>query len=267
MDLFQKYKDNWTPFDTYEVEILLRDVVGGIPQNPDLIESWLKGQNKKMSKEERDKIKEAHELMLADAIDEKMEKTGIGFHKKDGQLCLEGRQVKAMLKEAANIIKDIAPIGKKDKGKDIFGIHQLKARAAEMLFVPEEFIPLGRAEPDAIGQRKDGGEDTTAPGVHPSGRNKPDKVLQKPIHVDTAQGPRDSIKVFEICFNVPLSFTVHRFRGPGKMSGGKLSNAVPEPTLKAILEYCQWTGLGADRSQGRGQFKVTRCEKVEVATK
>lgn len=230
-NLFAKHlKSNWKFFDQYVVKLRLRDIVGGIPQNPELIEAWLSAGNKIKSKEERDKIRDAHLDMLGAATDEKREGKGIGFHRTiDGTLCIEGRQLKSMLKEAANIIKDKVPTGKTEKGKPVFGILNLKSKVADQVFVVEEFIPIGRT--------------------------KPDETREKPIHVQTPQGLRDSIKVYEICHDVEIEFTVNRFMGTGKM-------AVPEATLMGILDYAQYTGLGADRSQGRGVFEVISTEKV-----
>lgn len=232
MNLFEKHKKSgWNPFDTYKVQIHLHDIVGGIPRNPELIEAWIKAGSKKMSQEERERIRDTHVDKLGEVADEKREKQGIGFHRMDdGQLCIEGRQVKAMLKEAANIIKDTVPTGRKDKDKPVVGIAQLKSKTADQVFITEEFIPLGRTEPDA--------------------------VEEKPIHVDTAMGPRDSIKVYEICRDVNVEFVVRRHKGMGK-------KAVPEAALLAILDYGQNVGLGADRSQGRGTFEVVNVEKIK----
>jgi hypothetical protein len=221
-NLFEKHKKSgWNPFDTYTVKIKLRDIVGGLPMDPKLVEKWVNATNKTKSAEEREALKNADLALLPEATEEKKEQQGIGFARKDGQLVIEGRQVKAMLKEAANIIKNNVP------GEPIT---QLKSKVADQVFVVEEFITLGRTEPDA--------------------------VEQKPIHVMTAQGPRNSIKVYEICRGVNVEFTVKRHNQKGKQ-------AVLEKVLLAILDYGQSIGLGADRSQGHGLFEVLSVEKDE----
>jgi len=230
-NLFEEYKKNvgWEKYDTYKVKIRLKDLVGGIPMNPALVESWVNARNRDKTKAEREAIRDAHLDMLKDVTDDTKERNGIGFHRVDGQLCIEGRQVKAMLKECANVIKNIVPTGKREKGKMTYGTGALKSKVAERLFVDEEIIPIDRTEPD--------------------------DVCEKPIHVDTAQGPRDSLKVFEICQDVEIEFTIRRLKDTGK-------RAVTETMMWAILDYAQDNGLGADRSQGRGTFEVTDAQAV-----
>ena len=161
----------------------------------------------------------------------------------------------AMLKEAGNIIKDLAP-GESDppkahpkaskamtpeeadsiasalsikKSANETGVKALKSKVADQVFVSEEHISLGVAEPT--------------------------RHEQRPIHVMTAQGPRTSIKRTEIVDNVEIAFTIRRCKGRGKQ-------AVSESVLMAILDYAQTVGLGADRSQGYGQFEILSVEKV-----
>ena len=141
----------------------------------------------------------------------------------NGGLAIEGRQIKACLKENANIIKKGMP---KSCGKDGV-IAALKNKVAEQLFVEENYIPIGRTEPD--------------------------EVLEKPISVMTRQGPRTSIKRYEICHDVEIEFTLKRLARGGE---------VTEKVMLAILDYAQDMGIGADRSQGRGVFEVLSVEKI-----
>jgi hypothetical protein len=232
-DLYKKFKKTgWNPFETYKVKLHLRDLVGGIPQQAELVEAWVNSKCKSKTDEQREEIRDAHLEKLGELTDGARESKGIGFHRLNGELVIEGRQVKAMLKEVANIIKDIAPTSftpnSKMKMEDL-GVPALRKKASEQLFVEEEFIPIGRKEPD--------------------------EIREKPIHVMTRQGQRDSIKVYEICHDVDIEFTLHRMKGAGKM-------ALPEATMVAILEYGKKIGLGADRSQGRGLFEVVEIKKV-----
>lgn len=234
-NLFEKHlKTGWDPFDEYKVHIRVGHLVGGIPMNPKLVESWVNARNKDKTAEERQAIRDAHLEHLPEITEDQKEQQGIGFLRVDGKLAVEGRCLKAMLKEAANIIKDTVPSNAPLHKADGSGIAALKSKAADQVFVLEEYIKLDRTEPDRIAQR--------------------------PIHVDTPQGPRDSIKVCEICDNVDVHFTIKRHRGKGKQ-------AVPEKTLMAILDYARSVGFGADRSQGYGTFEVINVEKVEKVEK
>lgn len=230
--LFERYfqKNDWKKFDTYAVTLEITDIVGGIPLNPELIETWVNQTNKKKSTERRKKIIEAHREVLEELEDESRESKGIGFHRVDGELVIEGRQLKAMLKEAANILREIVPTGQTKDGKPVYGIPQLQSKVADQVFVSEKFVSLGR--------------------------DRPDDIRERPIHVMTAQGERDSIKVYEICYDAVVTFTLRRLRNKGRM-------AVPEEALMHVLNYGQSLGLGADRSQGYGTFKVIDIEKIE----
>lgn len=226
-NLFEQHKKSgWYPFDTYKVKIRLRDIVGGIPMNPNMVEKWINATNENKSAEEREALKNAALALLPEKTEEKMEQQGIGFARVNGELVIEGRQVKAMLKEAANITNMTSPrVDPKEPNK------QMKSKVGDQLFVEDVFINLG-------------------------GRKGPDAVEQKPIHVMTTQGPRSSIKVYEICRGVDIEFTLKRHNQKGKM-------AVTEEVMLAILDYSQNIGLGADRSQGHGLFEVLSVEKVE----
>ena len=69
-----------------------------------------------------------------------------GDHK--GELAVEGRQVKAMIKEATNI----AYPWKSGKGEKYLG-KSMKGAVAEHVFILEDYIPLGVTEPDGIDVR------------------------------------------------------------------------------------------------------------------
>jgi len=216
-----KAKQNWEPFDRYRVRLRLKHIVGGLPAVPEIIKTWVETRNADKTAEEQKLMINAHIDELPEVADEVAEKKTIVFPRVGGQLAIEGRQVKAMLKEAANVVKNSLPRGCGKDGK----IAALKSKVAETVFVEEEYISLGRAEPD--------------------------EVIERPISVVTRQGPRTSIKRCEVCRDVEIEFHLRRLRG------GEVSEAV----LLAILEYAQQMGLGADRSQGRGVFEVVDVEK------
>jgi hypothetical protein len=90
-------------------------------------------------------------------------------------LYLENRNVKAMLKESANIVRKFYPNA---KGKS----PPLKSQLAERVFVKPDRVYLGRAQPDGY--------------------------LEKPIHVMTAQGPRTALKRVDHCDDVKLELAL-----------------------------------------------------------
>lgn len=229
-NLFSKFKkdSDWKPFNRFAVKLCLVDIVGGIPKNPKLIEGWVNATNKDKTEEERKAIIEATREELPDLSDDVVEKTSVGFKSDENGLYIEGRQLKAMLKEAGNIIKNIAP-GKKKVKKEMVegtGITNLKNKVADQMFVEEVKVHLGR--------------------------EKPDEIEERPIHVMTAQGPRDALKRVEICYGCEIGFTISLRR----------ESEITRDTMFAILDYNQMLGLGADRSQGRGRFEVLSVEAI-----
>ena len=211
----QHKKSEWNAFDTYLVTILLKNIVGGKPATADVIAKWIDATCKKKKDEERQKIKDAHVETLGELTDEKASKQMCVFARLDGELCIEGRQVKAMLKEGGNIIKKIAP------GEPI---GMLRSKVADQVFVVEDYISLGRAEPD--------------------------EVIDRVIHVMTAQGPRDSIKRVEIVNSCKVTFTLKRRKGSGK-------DSVPEKVLLGIrLREGVDVGVLSDSERARADVAV-----------
>lgn len=168
----------WTEYDlVLEVDTL----VGGIPKHPEIVKRW---QEAKWPTNPATKLKEDDPATPADAagitiamlgeqaIDPEEKVAGIwtGFVESDGALAIESRTVKAMLKESANIMKTLLPVG----GKPI----PLRSKLAERVFVHPHFISLDRSEPD--------------------------EVVERPIHVMTPMGPRTALKRTDICRKVSV---------------------------------------------------------------
>lgn len=202
-------------WDYYRLVVKLEDIAGGLPVDPRLIDAWQQARwdKAKVRPEDPQTVEEAvanSQALVAGLPEEKGWTTFARDHK--GHLCLEGRQVKAALKEAANITKTLLPIG----GKTV----PLRARLAERVFVVERLIPL---LPE---------------------RTEADDVLERAIHVMTAQGPRDALKRTDICKDVELVCTLK------VLHDGLFTHGL----LKELLGYAGQNGLGADRSQGFGCF-------------
>jgi len=210
-------KPIWTE---YELVINVGQLAGGIPKDPRLVEAWQQSR--------------AHKLVPPDTVEAAIERTlasldypdpdtggwtGFPYHPDTKELCIESRQVKAMLKESANICKELIPI----HGKII----PLRSKLAERVFVQPQWIPLG-----------------------PS-RTEPDRTVERAIHVMTRQGPRDALKREDICDNVTLVCMLR------VLADGMFTAEV----LSTLLDHASENGLGADRSQGLGQFtyRLTPC--------
>ena len=148
----------WTSYKlTMEVERLY----GGIPKNPTVIGSWL---------ESRGIINPALVQETIESVEVAEDKFWNGFKQNGAGLYVEARQVKAMLKDAANVVKTMVEV------------KNLKNKLADRLVVTPEHLSLRKAEPDG--------------------------VLERAIHVETARGPRDALKRVDYVDNVKVSCTI-----------------------------------------------------------
>jgi CRISPR/Cas system CSM-associated protein Csm4 (group 5 of RAMP superfamily) len=210
-----KTETNEAKFDgnlwqTYHVKLKLRDrLIGGYPKNPEAEAAMLRARGLEdlipkpqdpatMSEEQAETAKTAA-----------IERSSTGFKSNGAGIYLESRQIKAMLKESANVLKN----------NRLLDIKQLKSKLAERVFVYPDHIRLGAG---------------------------PDGTDQRVVHVMTAQGPRSSIKFFDYLNEPEIEFHLKVLK----------DNVVTESVLRTILEYAQENGLGADRSQGFGQFDL-----------
>ena len=237
-DYIKRYED--ALYDYYRVKLLVDHLVGGVPKDPDMMKAWIGATCKQFSEEERAKIVKADIAALPKVLEEEMDVSGTTFLVDDGEpskgLYIEGRQLKALLKECANIMRNSIPNGKvpaKDPKnpdkvlKEEYGIAALKSKMADQVFVEEERVFLNR--------------------------QKPDRTAQRAIHIpDGPRGPRNAIKVSDILDNVDVEFTVRRLR----------RGSVSEEALYLCLHFGEENGLGADRSQAFGKFKVVNMDKL-----
>jgi hypothetical protein len=162
-------------FDHYSLTMNGDRLAGGIPRHPEIIRRW---QETKWPvaldaplPESGQTLDEATERTVAELGDQVLSEEAVqgiwtGFAEYDGQLVLENRNVKAMLKESANVMRPLLP--KNKAGKEI----AYRARLAETVFVHPRWIPLGVTEPS--------------------------ESVERPIHVMTARGPRTALKRVDI---------------------------------------------------------------------
>lgn len=233
----------WT---RYRITLRIKNrIVGGIPTNPDLIKGWIAANMPAASEAEKEKLAAKTIEDLGSAAEEKAEGMWTTFKRKDGALCIESRGVKAMFKEASNILRDMLTKAelaskkgngekdekKKDEKKSKYT--NLKAKLAERLFVEDDLIPILRDGKTIL---------------------KPDVTEERAIHVMTAQGPRTALKRYD-AINAPatVQFTVRHLR----------EGLVDRELIETLLEYSGWNGLGADRSQGNGLFEVVEIQPLD----
>ena len=163
-------------YQVYEVECQIDDkICGGIPKEGDLIKAWVEASTGYDDEMAQKIIEETTTQVATEEIEKVKEKRSWNCFKRDEKgLYIESRQVKALLKECANILKGT-------KGATpIIDIRNLKHKLAERVFVEPPRIYLGTAEPNGH--------------------------IERGIHVWTAQGPRNAIKRADYVMQPCLQF-------------------------------------------------------------
>lgn len=154
MSVFDKYRKDSYPF-RFAGELLIGTIAGGTPTDPKVAEGWLRS---KLGVDKDDLIRE----MVAETMVERGvtadEATSIvneskhlnGFKRDEHGLYIEGRQLKAALKEAASVAVAAGKLTGRGWGKTNKG---LLSYLAEHVFVVEERLHLGVTEPSGVAQR------------------------------------------------------------------------------------------------------------------
>ncbi len=213
-------------YDVYEVTLRIRDkLCGGIPKNKDLIRSWVEAG----TKHKDEKSEELTEAAMAAMLDDVAEKSWNGFFRDSEKgLFIESRQVKAMFKECASLLRiTTQKIGSKQILQHGF---EIKAHDGG------QRIYLDKREPDGFDEQA--------------------------IHVTTAQGPRSAIKRVDYVAGIDIVFQVWVLT-----TSAQEKRHVGEAEIVKMLTLAQENGLGSDRSQGRGKFDVVGFERVETKPK
>lgn len=226
----------------YAVEICVGTLVGGVPRDKDKLAAWIGGKL-----EGKDEIiqqaiitKQLELLETATAKDPlatvSVEEATLaviqerhlnGFLGDSNGLYLEGRCVKAMLKESGSI----RYAGRKWKAGDATHGKGTKNFFAEHVFVPEERIYLLK---DGVPVKK------------------ADRIIQRFVHSTGPRGPRTSISTEEAADHVTLRWTI-------------VSDY--EFTMAEFSDWMvtgQFNGLGTARAQGYGTFVVTGFDRIKV---
>ena len=211
----------------YEVKITILDkICGGIPKAKDVIEKWVEVRVKG-PEAQKEIIKETVEAMGDQLTEEKIASMWTGFKRDERGPYIEARQVMALLKESANILKGLKP--KTGKGsKPVINIANFRARLAERVFVEPNRLHLSvRAE-------------------------EPVPFMERTIRVMTIQGPRSALKRVDYVEQPTITFALRVLN----------DNLIGKEELEKVLEHGQHLGLGADRSQGYGKFDLVAIEEI-----
>jgi len=230
--------DDSALYDKWRISIKLRGrITGGIPKSEALFEDWIKARTKFNDSVTKQQVAEMRELykqtktvsaeatdLVDKAVEEKEEKSWVGFLADEQGLYLEARCVKAMFKECASL-------------RDFF----VKKKGTKQVMQHGTFLIRGL--------------EGKADRVH-LGRMTPDGTEERPIHVDGPQGPRTALKKVDYCVGCEMQFEVWIMKIPPQAI-----KHIGKADLISLLQLARNNGIGSDRSQGSGEFDVTAFEK------
>lgn len=222
--IFAKYTRKAWPY-SYEGQLVVSNIHGGVPRDPKTIEGWLK-----TKVQEKDAItQEAVAQIMADrgvspeeAVAELAKEKVNGFHRDDQGFYVPGNNLKACLKEAVSVAANEGKIPAKGWGNATDkNYHKgIKGWFPEHVFVVQDRLYLSVSECDEIDQRF------------------------------TRSQYGSSITREEVVHEAKVSFTIetdHKFT---------------DEQWAVIWLTAEQQGLGASRSQGYGRFKVVRWDSV-----
>jgi hypothetical protein len=237
VNVFQAYERDVWPI-VFEVELVVHELHGGTPRNPDVLKDWLRAKagfdTEEQVQAEMDKILALDPTRLVsdlekatdEAVTPVAEKNISGFKRQNGQLIMEGRQLAACIKkEAISVARAAGKLddryGTTGKGVISFG--------REHIFVEEDILPIWRENGDAVLEH--------------------DELHRR--------------------------FTKTRF-GTGITVEEVIYEAVIKATISCDWQFTpkEWAtlwltaskqGFGASRSQGFGKFVVTKWEQIAGA--
>ena len=154
MSVFAKFRNDAFPF-RFTGTLHIGVIAGGTPTDPKVAEGWLKTKlgidNEKLIQDMVAETMVERGVTLAEAVEEVNAHKNLNGFKRDEQgLYIEGRQLKAALKEAASIAVAAGKLTQRGWGKTNKG---LLSYFAEHVFVVEDRLHLGVTDASGIAQR------------------------------------------------------------------------------------------------------------------
>jgi len=229
---FAKYQVQAWPY-RYEGEMIVGRIAGGTPTDPKVAEGWL-----------RTKLGAQTDAVVQAQVAEVIAERGVseedavalvdanrhlnGFKRDDIGLFIEGRQLKAAIKEATMVAVASGKVQQRGWGKTS---KQIKAFTAEHICVVEDKLYLGVTAEEFAKRTLDG-----------DGCG----IAQRFVHTHNGTG----IQYEEYVDNAKISFTV--------LTDHKFS----DEHWAMIFLTGEQQGIGATRSQGYGRYVVTKWDAV-----
>lgn len=222
----------------YSAVLRVNTLVGGTPSDSRKAEGWIRTKLGEGREEQVQalaaEIMEERGLDLQDAMLEVLKKEHLnGFKRNDEGLYIEGRQLKACIKEAANIRWPKNRWGISSKGT--------KSYFAEHVFVLDDVLHIG------------------GPGVHYNSEAKvwePTGIQQRFVHTFRGNG----IQYEEYVEDAEIACTIVTDAENDAKTG------ISEDIWGQLWTTAEMNGLGASRSQGFGRFSVIKWEPIKLGS-
>lgn len=232
--VFARYESQLYPY-LYAGTLFVPRLAGGTPTDPRKAEGWLRSRFEDSTDDQiermvaevmADRLVQGESATREDAVEQVLNTRHLNGFKRtgDGELYIEGRQLKAAIKEAGNIRWPKRRWGQSNKGTRGF--------FAEHLFVIEHILGLGVKEPTRIEQR----------------------------FPHTWKG--SGIQYEEIVEDAKIHFTLETdvdFAKEVKKDGDFQNEG---EFWAALWTTGERQGIGATRSQGFGMYSVIRWERI-----
>jgi len=192
---------------------------GSVPQSKELVKPWLEARMPKNKPDDSEKSIEEIEAEVLESIEQAEERTILGFQKDENGLFVRGGTIKAHLKDCANQIKDHPEIK----------IKAFRAKVANKVYVGEYKVYLQNGSNIF--------QESTA-------------NFEQPVHVMTALGPRNALKIINYVESATMTFTLMIL--PDK--------EITLEKVTKIFEYGSIHGYGGERGMGEGRYNFEILE-------
>lgn len=236
MNKTTSYIEGFSPerlYNRYNVMLEILDRIdGGTPKDPNLIEGWIKAKTGFDDARTAEIVAE-HKLdpdkAAALLLEERKDAQWCGFRRDAIGHFIETRQLKAMMREALTNVG----FAKKRRGSRNVMQHGVEVRGhkggPKVYLTDHEGQPLG----DPMTE-------------------------ERPIHVQTPQGPRSALtKTDYFGPGTTVLFEIWVLGVPSQEE-----RSLNRQQVVDMLTFAQQNGIGANRSQGSGKFRVVLFEEV-----
>jgi hypothetical protein len=151
--IFAAYEPKGYPY-VYRGHIIVELLAGGTPTNPDVAAAYIRSRGYKDMKDELI-ASEVAQIMADRGVSEDEAVAAVsenrhlsGFKRDDSGLYIEGRQLKACIKEAASVAADVGKLQIRGLGEN--KKKGIKSFVAEHIFVREQRLHLGVEKPTDV---------------------------------------------------------------------------------------------------------------------